>query len=170
MRKPSDLNPTQRKSYDLWRDLGLTEAAAMNALVEDGVIRLSEEEKLARSFRETWGLSEAQAEIAVRGRDGGSSPRPVSEASSSWLKPGDNERLISIIEQWRQDLVAHGQLCVERGETRELAALGLYVASDLGVRLFRRSLDGGTWLWRGYVAGYAPSRWVRLNRCSEEQG
>jgi hypothetical protein len=50
MRKPSDLNPTQRKSYDLWRDLGLTEAAAMNALVEDGVVRLSEEEKLARRF------------------------------------------------------------------------------------------------------------------------
>jgi hypothetical protein len=81
MRKPSDLNPTQRKSYDLWRDLGLTKAAAMNALVEDGVVRLSEEEKLARRFSSIFGLSEEAAEFAARGRDGGPSSRPVSEGA-----------------------------------------------------------------------------------------
>src|SRR5215217_3893825 len=48
--------------------------------------------------------------------------------------------------------------------------MGLYVASGLGVRLFADRLTGVRGFWRGYVAGYAPSRWVRLNRCSEEQG
>jgi hypothetical protein len=77
---------------------------------------------VTRMFRGVFGLSEQAAEAAAGGRDGDPS-WPVSEASSSWLKPGDNERLIGIIEGWAQDLLAHGQLCVERGETREQAAL-----------------------------------------------
>ena len=48
--------------------------------------------------------------------------------------------------------------------------MGLYVASGLGVRLFRRSFDGGYVALAG-VRGWVRSlQWVRLNRCSEEQG
>jgi hypothetical protein len=123
MRKPSDLNPTQRKSYDLWRDLGLTESAAMNALVEDGVITLSEDEQLARTLRHTFGLSEQAAEIAARG-GGGPSSRPVSEASSSWLKPGDNQRLIALVEQWASDIrFRGGPALIHDGESRARASV-----------------------------------------------
>ena len=112
--------------YEGFREFfGLSrEAASIAALGRDPEPSADPHDRTVAAFRGL-GLSESAAEIAADGRDGPSS-RPVSEApagSSSWLKPGDNERLISIIEQWQQDLLARGQLCIERGETRELAAL-----------------------------------------------
>ena len=108
------------------RFFGLSrEAASIAALGRDPEPSADPHDRTVANTLRGLGLSESAAEIAADGRDGPSS-RPVSEApagSSSWLKPGDNERLISIIEQWQQDLLARGQLCIERGETRELAAL-----------------------------------------------
>ena len=52
MIKPEDLNQRQRESYDLWRRLGLSEFSAMNALVEDGLLRASEHDQLVVTFRE----------------------------------------------------------------------------------------------------------------------
>ena len=52
----------------------------MNALLEDGLIQRSEDEKLARHFHDIFGLSETAAQIAADGRDR-SSPRLVSEVS-----------------------------------------------------------------------------------------
>jgi hypothetical protein len=49
---------------------------------------VSVEERTARALQSIFNLSEAQAEAAARGRDGGSSSRPVSEAGSlSFLRP-----------------------------------------------------------------------------------
>jgi hypothetical protein len=45
------LNSEQRRAFETWRAVGLSESAAMNALIEDGVITLSEDEHLARRFR-----------------------------------------------------------------------------------------------------------------------
>jgi hypothetical protein len=46
--KPDELNPEQRRAFDTWRAVGLSESATMNALIEDGVITLSGGEHLAR--------------------------------------------------------------------------------------------------------------------------
>jgi hypothetical protein len=70
MIKPNDLNREQREAYDTWRAIGLTESAALAALVDAGLIRLSEEDKLARRFQDIFGLSESAAQRAVDGRDG----------------------------------------------------------------------------------------------------
>jgi hypothetical protein len=88
--RPDDLRGTARDSYDTWRRLGLSESAAMNALVEDGVVQLSQHDRLVKNFRETFGLSERAAEIAAAGRDG-PPVRPVSEVavrSSAGHQPG----------------------------------------------------------------------------------
>jgi hypothetical protein len=112
--------------YEGFREFfGLSrEAASIAALGRDPEPSADPRERTVAAFREL-GLSEGAAEIAADGRDGPSS-RPVSETpggSSSWLKPGDNARLVRLIESWAQDLQVRGQLCVERGETPELAAL-----------------------------------------------
>jgi hypothetical protein len=76
--RPEDLRGEARDAFRMWRDtFGLSEAAAMNALVEDGVITLSEDEQLARRFSKLFGLSEAEARRAVAGR-GGPTVRTVS--------------------------------------------------------------------------------------------
>jgi hypothetical protein len=89
--KPEDLRGEARDAYRMWRDtFGLSEAAAMNALIEDGVITLSEDEKLARRFQRLFGLSEEAAKTAAVGRDSrtASSPttttRPLVESNLEW--------------------------------------------------------------------------------------
>jgi hypothetical protein len=74
----------------MWHDFfGLSEQSAMRALKQDGLITLSEDEKSAPSLQETWGLSRAAAEVAARGRDGGSRPASsgVSVAELAALRP-----------------------------------------------------------------------------------
>jgi hypothetical protein len=64
----------------------------MNALIEDGVITLSEDEKLARRFQRLFGLSVEAAKAAAGGRDSRSAPspeasgagRPVVESNLEW--------------------------------------------------------------------------------------
>jgi hypothetical protein len=129
MIKPNELNPEQRRAFETWRAVGLSESAAMNALIEDGVITLSEDEHLARRFQDMFGLSEEAAQIAAAGRDGAphrAASSPVSEVagrSASPLKPGDNHRLISLIEQWASDIRFRGEtLLIHNGESREQAS------------------------------------------------
>jgi hypothetical protein len=64
----------------MWRSLGLSEQAAMNALIEDGVITLSEDEHLAQRFQRLFGLSEAAARTAAGGRDSRSAPSPITKS------------------------------------------------------------------------------------------
>jgi hypothetical protein len=84
MIKKEDLNRQQREGFDLWRSFGLSEQAALDALIEDGTVTLSPHDQLVRSFR-IIGLSEKAAETAARGRGGSpfgiasSSPTPVSD-------------------------------------------------------------------------------------------
>jgi hypothetical protein len=68
--RPEDLRGSARDSYEMWRSLGLSEQVAMDALIEDGVITLSEEERQARMFSEVFGLSESEARRAAEERDG----------------------------------------------------------------------------------------------------
>jgi hypothetical protein len=101
--RPDDLRGAARDSYDTWRSIGLSESAAMNALVEDGVITLSEEERQARMFSDVFGLSEAEARRAAAGRDGcRTASGLVSEAlgrSAAVPHPGDALRLVAKIEE-----------------------------------------------------------------------
>lgn len=107
--KPEDLDQRQRASYSLWRALGLSESSAMNALVEDGVLRVPERDQFVGTFREL-GLSESAAETAARGRERPSSLRSASESSrSSWRpEPGDALTLVARIQKEADSLVGRG--------------------------------------------------------------
>ena len=111
--RPEDLRGEARDAFRMWRDtFGLSEAAAMNALVEDGVITLSEDEQLARRFSKLFGLSEAEARRAVAGRDGGSrsATSGVSVAELAGLRPDPaNTRLVvAAIEELTTELRGRG--------------------------------------------------------------
>jgi hypothetical protein len=65
--RPEDLHGAAADAYRMWREtFGLSEQSAMRALEQDGLITLSEDEKFARSFQETWGLSPAAADRCPR--------------------------------------------------------------------------------------------------------
>jgi hypothetical protein len=125
--RPEDLRGEARDAFRMWRDtFGLSEAAAMNALVEDGVITLSEDEKFARSFQETWGLSRAAAEIAARGRDGGSraasSGVSVAELAALRPDPANVMHVVAAIEELATELRGRG---FSEGKARYEAAFAL---------------------------------------------
>jgi hypothetical protein len=109
--KPDELREDARDSYDMWRRLGLSEQAAMNALIEDGLIPLSEEDRLARNLQSIFRLNEDQARRAAAGRVGGSSSRPVSEAPSlASLKtdPSNIRHVVAAIEEIASGLCREG--------------------------------------------------------------
>jgi hypothetical protein len=64
-------------------------------------------------------------------------------------------RLIGIIEAWSQDLLASGQIAVERGESREQAALK---AAFGKVFLSARNMAESAW-----ILGVATARWPELS-------
>ena len=66
--------------------------AAMNALIEDGVITLSEDEHLAQRFQRLFGLSEEAARTAAGGRDSRSGPSPTTKARGA-SRPVDESNL-----------------------------------------------------------------------------
>jgi hypothetical protein len=74
--RPDDLRGSARDSYEMWRRLGLSEHAAMDALIEDGLMSLTDDEQLARSFQRLFGLSEEAAKTAAGGRDSRTAPEP----------------------------------------------------------------------------------------------
>jgi hypothetical protein len=104
MIKSQDLNPKQRRAFDMWRRLGLSEQSALRAMEQDGQVTLSEEERQARMFSEVFGLSPSGARHAVKGLDGPSrrpASGPVSEAGRSSSRPeaGDALRVVRKIEE-----------------------------------------------------------------------
>jgi hypothetical protein len=152
-----DLRGEARDAFRMWRDtFGLSEPAAMNALVEDGVITLSEDEQLARRFSKLFGLSEAEARRAVAGRDG-PTVRTVSETAgpaSGAPQPGDALRLVRRIEELAAGLCYRG-VSVEKA-LREAAFAVFEAAPDslqdwIAVVVDRRW--PGLWVRRGSTSG-----------------
>src|SRR5688572_26866205 len=105
MIKPDDLNRKQREHFDIWRELGLSEEAALAALREDGLIQESDHDQLVANFVNL-GLSGSAAEIAANGRDG-PHRRPASRAVSSDAVTNyqrENEMLVAKVRELAQSL------------------------------------------------------------------
>jgi hypothetical protein len=49
--QPKDLNPEQRSAYKVWRWMGLSESAALNALCEDGLLQTTDHDQFTEMFR-----------------------------------------------------------------------------------------------------------------------
>jgi len=49
------LNPEQRSAYNVWRWMGLSESAAMDALREGGLVEVSEFDRTVSAFRSIFG-------------------------------------------------------------------------------------------------------------------
>ena len=134
MIKPEDLNPTQRRAFDMWRRLGLSTESTLRALEQDGQITLSAEERQARVFSEVFGLSASAARRAVEGRDGPSrrpASGPVSEVAvrlSAEPQPGDALQLVGKIEELAAELCRRG--LSEEKSLREAAFAVFRVAPD----------------------------------------
>jgi hypothetical protein len=116
-----DLRGEARDAYRMWHDFfGLSEASALDLVRADGLVEESGVDGLAGSLGNIFGLSEAAARVASRGRG---SVSEVAGRSASPLKPGDNDRLISLIEQWASDIRFRGEtLLIYNGESREQAS------------------------------------------------
>jgi hypothetical protein len=52
----------------MWRRIGLSEQAALDTVIEDGLVPLSDHDRAARALRKTFNMSESQAEAAARSR------------------------------------------------------------------------------------------------------
>lgn len=110
MIKPEDLDGDARRLYESWRSLGLSESTVMESLRRDGWIPTNDHDRLVRTFREVFGLSEEAAEAAACGR-GGPSVRRVSEVagrSAARPEPGDAWKLVAKIEEFASDLCRRG--------------------------------------------------------------
>jgi hypothetical protein len=111
MTRPQNLMGDNRQLYEAWTSLGMSSEAAMESLRESGWLPPeSDRDRLARSLRETWGLSEAAAEVAAHGRDG-SSARSMSEAPSlSSLRPNPSNirYVVGAIEEIASGLCHEG--------------------------------------------------------------
>ena len=92
--QPEDLNPEQRSAYNVWRWMGLSESAALNALREDGLLPTTEHDQLTRAFRGVFRMSEGAARVAADGR-GGPSVRPVSQVAGRPAVSAENAETIS---------------------------------------------------------------------------
>jgi hypothetical protein len=129
-----DLNAEQRKAFDMWRRLGLSEQSALRAMEQDGQIQVSEEDGQARMFSEVFGLSASAARRAVEGRDGPSrrpASGPVSEVAvrlSAGPQPGDALQLVGKIEELAAELCRRG--LSEEKSLREAAFAVFRVAPD----------------------------------------
>jgi hypothetical protein len=131
--KPEDLGWEARRAYDMWREVGLSESAAMQALRDDGVLARDaaargaarsvdpERERLAEAFREL-GLSEAVAGAAADGRDGPSRGSQSGVAESLSAVQAENARLIETVEHLAAAKRQQG-VGVRRGETADQVAL-----------------------------------------------
>jgi hypothetical protein len=71
--KPEDLNAEQRRVYDTWRALDMSEATAMAQLRNDGLLADADGDHVA--FYKRLGLSEAGARVAAAGRASTVGPR-----------------------------------------------------------------------------------------------
>jgi hypothetical protein len=118
----------------MWRDaFGLSEQSAMRALEQDGLITLTEDEKFARSLEETWGLSRAAAEIAARGRDGGSraalSRVSLAELAALRPDPANVMHVVAAIEELTTELRNRSDFRDFSNEVVELGRFALRLAT-----------------------------------------
>jgi hypothetical protein len=97
--KPSDLTAEQRRAFDVWRRLGLSESSALLAMEQDGVIPVSEQDRQARMFTNAFGLTASEARRAVEGRDGGGAPSSSVSVGSS----GSGRSVSEVLEQLSDD-------------------------------------------------------------------
>jgi hypothetical protein len=152
--RPKDLRGAARDAYDMWRNtFGPSEQSAMRALEQDGLITLTEDEKFTRSLQETWGLSPAAAEIAARGRDGGSraasSGVSVAELAALRPDPANVMHVVAAIEELTTELRGRG---FSEGKARYEAAFALLhvvrhePAADWVVKVAETRWPG---VWRG---------------------
>jgi hypothetical protein len=116
----------------MWRRLGLSEESAMRALEQDGLITPTEDENFARPLQETWGLSRAAAEIAARGRDGGSraasSGLSVTELAALRPDPANVMHVVAAIEELTTELRGRG--FSEEKARYEAAVALMHIARD----------------------------------------
>jgi hypothetical protein len=157
MIKPGDLNRKQREMFDTWRSLGLSESAAMDALREDGLVAMSDHDRLVANFV-SLGLSASEAETAAHGRGPrlarGTTTRSPGVTVAETLQD-NRQRLIENIERIAQQIRWSGStLCVWNGESREQASL-----REAYYEAFRLAPDDATKLW---VIGVVQSRWPGL--------
>jgi hypothetical protein len=157
------LDPGQRTAFNLWRTLGLSEEASLRVMQEDGWLPPSSGgDQLVESFKRL-GLSDAAAEIAADG-PGGPRRRHVAESREGAAAQEDNRRrLIEQIERLAFEMRQGGYtLCVERGQTREEAAL-----QAAYYKVFGLASDDGARLW---VMKVAEERWPWLVKSSRSTG
>jgi hypothetical protein len=85
--RPEDLPVEAASAYRVWRNVfGLSESAALVAVQQDGLVEVSEGDRLAGSFGRIFGLSTEAARVAAEGRNG--PLRSVSESGpvSEWVE------------------------------------------------------------------------------------
>jgi hypothetical protein len=120
--RPEDLRGSARDSYHMWRELGLSERAAMNALVEDGLVAMSAQDCLVENFKNL-GLSESEAEIAADGRHGPSRWPASTSARSVAETTVESRALVSTVREVAESALRRGGIRARRGESHELAAV-----------------------------------------------
>jgi hypothetical protein len=88
-----DLSGAALDAFRVWHNFfGLSESAALNAVVADGLVGVSEDDRLAGSFRGIFSLTESAARVAAEGR------RQASELGVSRSEPDVAERRLQVAE------------------------------------------------------------------------
>jgi hypothetical protein len=148
-----DLRGEARDAYRIWHDfVGLSEASALDLVRADGLVEESGVDGsgvhgsgvdgLAGPLGNIFGLSEAAARVASRGRG---SVSEVAVRSSAGPEPGDAWKLVAKIEEFASDLCRRG--VPEEKALRE-AAFALFEAAPDSLQ--------------DWVAAVADRRWPRL--------
>jgi hypothetical protein len=111
MTRPEDLTGDNRRLFDAWVGLGMSEERATESLRESGWLPMTEEEQLAQRFQRIFpGMSDAATKTAARGRDGdgpspsraGGSARPVAEGGSRPVVESDEGFLARMLREAEQ--------------------------------------------------------------------
>jgi hypothetical protein len=128
--QPKDLSEEAASAFEVYRWMGVSESAAMDLLRADGLVEESGVDEsgvggLAGSLGNIFGLSEAAARVASRGRG---SVSEVAVRSSAGLQPGDGLRLVSKIEEVAAELCRRG--VSEEKALREAAFAVFQAAPD----------------------------------------
>jgi hypothetical protein len=120
--KPEDLRGDARRMFDVWRSIGMSESATMEMLREDGLIPISERDRMVE-FCKSMGLSPAEAEIAADCRDG-PSPRLVPTSSKAVAEATVESRaLVSTVRELAESTLRRGGVRPRPSETQDLAAV-----------------------------------------------
>jgi hypothetical protein len=119
--KPEDLNAEQRRVFDTWRALDMSEATAMAQLRNDGLLP-DDVGGEHEAFYRRMGLSEAGARVAAAGRDG-----PVSGRRAT----GSNAAALSeALAAYSNALHRYGGAAATNAETARRVALGIWESTS----------------------------------------